>query len=73
MSEDSNKKDKKLDLNKVEEPATEYSLEKKTDDSELHPILVQLLEKSKKQHEQGLSFSHEEAMQKIKSKLPFLK
>ncbi|MCZ8197267.1 MAG: hypothetical protein O9267_06655 [Flavobacterium sp.] len=71
MSEDSNKKDKKLDLNKVEEPATEYSLEKKTDDSELHPVLVQLLEKSKKQHEQGLSFSHEEAMQKIKSKLPF--
>ncbi len=73
MSEDSNKKDKKLDLNKVEEPVTEYSLEKKTDDSELHPVLVQLLEKSKKQHEQGLSFSHEEAMQKIKSKLPFLK
>lgn len=73
MSEDSNKKYKKLDLNKVEEPVTEYSLEKKTDDSELHPVLVQLLEKSKKQHEQGLSFSHEEAMQKIKSKLPFLK
>ena len=74
MSEDSNKKDKKLDLNKVEEPATEYSLEKKTtDDSELHPVLVQLLEKSIKQAEAGQVIPHDEVMKRMKERFPFLK
>lgn len=73
MSEDSNKKDKKLDFNKVEEPATEYSLEKKTDDSELHPVLVQLLEKSIKEADEGKTFTHEEVMRMTKERYPFLK
>ena len=73
MSEDSNKKDKKLDLNKVEEPATEYSLEKKTYDSELHPVLVQLLEKSIKQAEAGQVIPHDEVMKRMKERFPFLK
>ena len=74
MSDNSNKKDKKLDLNKVEEPATEYSLEKKTtDDSELHPVLVKLIEKSIKEADEGKTFTHEEVMRMTKERYPFLK
>lgn len=74
MNKSSKKYQEKIDLNKVEEPSIEYNLEKKiTDDSKLHPILVQLIEKSKKNHEEGNVFSHEEAMRRIKLKYPFLK
>lgn len=74
MSDDSNKKDKKLDLNKVEEPSTDYSLEKMaTDDSELHPVLIQLLEKSIKEADEGKGFTTEEVMKRVREKYPFLR
>jgi hypothetical protein len=66
--------DKKQDL--VQEPATVYETEKKSfseDSEELHPILVKLIEKSKKNHEEGNVFSHEEMMRRVKLKYPFLK
>ena len=40
---------------------------------ELHPVLSKLLEKSKKEYEEGNFFSHDEARQIIKSKFSFLK
>jgi hypothetical protein len=61
-------------INKVEEPITEYNVEKNVDqEEELHPVLVKLLEKSIKNHEEGNVISHEEAMRRIKERYPFLK
>lgn len=56
--------------NIAKEPTEIYKVTSKNGvtSEELHPVLVQLIEKSKKEHEQGFSFSHEEAMQKIKLK-----
>lgn len=75
--DNSNKNQKKPDLHKVEEPITEYSLysleNNVVDDSELHPILIQLLEKSVNQAEAGEVFSHEEAMRRINEKIRSLK
>ena len=61
--------------NNAEEPAEAYEVTPKVDsnEEELHPILVQLIEKSKQEHEQGLGFSHEEAMRRIKVRFPFFK
>ena len=61
--------------NTVNEPSEVYETSPSTEanSEELHPILVQLIEKSKKEHEQGLVFSHEEAMSIIKLRFPFLK
>ncbi|MFA9186638.1 hypothetical protein AAGV33_00895 [Flavobacterium sp. FBOR7N2.3] len=58
--------------NIVKEPTEIYEATSKTRvlSEELNPILIQLIEKSKKEHEQGLDLSHEEAMQKIKLKFP---
>lgn len=58
--------------NIVKEPTKIYEAISKTGitSEELNPILVQLIEKSKKEHEQDLDLSHEEAMQKIKLKFP---
>lgn len=58
--------------NIAKEPTEIYEATSKTriTSGELNPILVQLIEKSKKEHEQGLDLSHEEAMQKIKLKFP---
>lgn len=55
----------------VNEPSDIYELSHQTENTieELNPILIQLIEKSKKEHEQGLSFSHEMAMEKIKLRL----
>ncbi len=60
----------------AKEPTTDY--EKATDfsidnEEEMHPILVQLLEKALKESEQGLGIPHEEVMLRIKEKFPFLK
>ena len=55
--------------NTVNEPSEVYE----TTSEELHPVLVKLLEKSIKEHQDGKVFSHEEARQIIKSKFPFLK
>lgn len=73
MSEDSNKKDKKSGLNKVEEPITEYLKNKVADDSELHPILIKLIEKSKQDLKEGKGIPHEVVMRNLKEKYPFLK
>lgn len=79
MSDNSNKKDKKLDLNKVEEPAVVY--EKTTNQSQVDSdaewdkmpdVLKKLLEKGIKESEQGLGISHEEMMKRVKAKYPFL-
>ena len=67
-------KDKEI-KNKLQEPISDYEIgeSSEVDSDEMHPILRQLLEKSIKQHEQGLVYTHEEAMQIIKDKYPFLK
>ena len=61
--------------NMANEPAESYEVMQKNDavQKELHPVLVKLIEKSKKNHEEGNVFSNEEAKQMIKSKFPFLK
>ncbi len=59
---------------KVTEPETVYKSKSEIDnEDEMHPVLRKLLEKSIKQHEQGLVYTHEEAMQIIKDKYPFFK
>ena len=73
MSEDSNKKDKKLDLNKVEEPAAEYSTEKTYANIEDHPLFIKVIEKSIKEAEEGKGSTTEEVMKRVKEKYPFLK
>lgn len=60
----------------VQEPVTEYlKVENSTsdEDEEFHPILIQLLEKAKRESKLGLGISQEEAMLRIKEKYPFLK
>ena len=60
----------------VQEPVTEYlKVENSTSDEEeeFHPILIQLLEKAKRESKLGLGISQEEAMLRIKEKYPFLK
>ncbi|CAN1510881.1 hypothetical protein MCEGE10_00791 [Flavobacteriaceae bacterium] len=59
----------------LQEPATEYiNAENYTseEEEEMHPILIQLLEKAIKESEQGLGISHEEMMRKVKEKYPFI-
>ncbi|HCQ13624.1 hypothetical protein [Flavobacterium sp.] len=73
MSDNSNKKDKKLDLNKVEEPAAEYSTEKTYVNIEDHPLFAKVIEKSKKDLKEGKGIPHEVVMKNIKEKYPFLK
>ena len=61
--------------NKIEEPAEAYEVtpKKEVTSEELHPVLVQLLEKSIKEIEEGKTFTHEEVMRMTKEKYPFLK
>ena len=61
--------------NSAKEPAEAYEVTPKVDSKEevLHPILVQLLDKSIKEANEGKFISHEEAMQKIKEKISSLK
>ena len=69
-----NQSHEKKDINKVEEPITDYKVEKNAfQEEELHPVLVKLLEKSIKNHKEGNVISHEEAMNRIKERYPFLK
>lgn len=64
----------KKDINKVEEPITEYNVEKNAlQEEELHPILVKLLEISIQDSKEGKGISHEEMQKRIKLKYPFLK
>jgi hypothetical protein len=73
MSEDSNKKDKKLDLNKVEEPTIEYNSEKIYANIEDHPLFAKVIEKSMKEADEGKGSTTEEVMQRVREKYPFLK
>ena len=73
MSEDSNKKDKKLDLNKVEEPTIAYNLEKTYANIEDHPLFAKVIEKGMRESELGLGISHEEMKRITKLRYPFLK
>jgi hypothetical protein len=72
MSDNSNKKDKKLDLNKVEEPITEYSAEKTDANIEDHPLFSKVIEKSKKDAAEGKGSTTEEVMKRVREKYPFL-
>ena len=74
--DNSSKKHKKSDsiILKVEEPTIQYNVEEKIyTNIEDHQLFAKVIEKSKKQHEDGLGFSHEEAMRRIELKFPFLK
>lgn len=62
-------------LNRVEEPVTAFekpAAYSSEEEEEMHPVLVQLLEKALKESEQGLGISHEEMMKKVKAKYPFI-
>ena len=71
--DNSNKKDKKLDLHKVEEPTVAYNSEKTYSKIEDHPLFSKVIEKSKKDAAEGKGSSTEEVMNRIKEKYPFLK
>ena len=72
MSDNSNKNDKNLDLNKVEEPITEYSAEKTYANIEDHPLFAKVIEKSKKDAAEGKGSTTEEVMKRVREKYPFL-
>ncbi len=59
----------------VEESEAIYEVtpNNKVTSEEVHPILLQLIEKSKIEIAEGKGISHEEAMKRIKQKFPFLK
>ena len=75
MSDNSNNNDKKLNFNKVEEPNVVYNSSSKIEDRdlELNPILTQLIEKSIKEADEGKTFTHEEALSRIRKKIQSLK
>jgi hypothetical protein len=60
----------KKENKKVEDAAETYGITPKNEETskDLHPVLVKLLEKSKKNHDLGHVFSHEEAMGLYKEK-----
>ena len=61
--------------NKIEEPSEIYEVTQNNEatSEELHPVLIQLLEKSIQEAEEGKFISHEEVMRMMKEKYPFLK
>lgn len=61
--------------NRLEEPAETYEVTPTNEvtSEELHPILVQLLEKSIKEIEEGKTSSHEEVMKRFREKFPLQK
>ena len=75
MSNNSNKNKENPDFYSLEEPAVAYNATPKTEveDSEMHPILIKLLEKGIKEANEGKLISHEEAMRRIKIKIQSLK
>ncbi|MFY7743173.1 MAG: hypothetical protein ACOVQR_11020 [Flavobacterium sp.] len=74
MSKKSNPSHENKHINKVEEPITDYNVEKNAvQEEELHPILIKLLEKSIQDSKEGKGISHEEMQKRIKLKYPFLK
>jgi len=72
MSDNSNKNDKKLDLNKVEEPITEYSADNEiAEDFELNKVLNQMLKIGLNQIELGQTKPHDQVMTEMKLKYNF--
>ena len=66
--------DEKLDS--VQEPASVYEIQSNgttNQSEELHPILIQLIEKAKRESALGLGISNEEMKRRTKLKFPFLK
>jgi len=66
--------DKKKD--EIQEAATNYRSENSSvlnNAEEMHPILKQLILKSKAESKAGMGIPHEEVMQRLKLKYPFLK
>lgn len=61
--------------NRIEEPTEAYEVTPKDEvtSEELHPVLVQLLEKSIKEIEDGKTSSHEEVMKRFREKFPLQK
>ena len=61
--------------NRLEEPTEAYKVTPTNEvtSEELHPILVQLLEKSIKEIEEGITSSHEEVMKRFREKFPLQK
>lgn len=61
--------------NKIEEPTEAYEVTPKmgVTSEELHPVLVQLLEKSIKEIEEGKTSTHEEVMKRFREKFPLQK
>jgi len=61
--------------NRIEEPTESYEVTPKDEvtSEELHPVLVQLLEKSIKEIEDGKTSSHEEVMKRFREKFPLQK
>jgi hypothetical protein len=60
---------------RIEEPTEAYEVTPKDEvtSEELHPVLVQLLEKSIKEIEDGKTSSHEEVMKRFREKFPLQK
>lgn len=56
--------------NIVEEPAEVYEVTPNSEvaSEELHPVLIQLIEKSIKQHDEGKGIPHEEVMRRFREK-----
>jgi hypothetical protein len=61
--------------NIIEEPTETYEVTPTNEvtSEELHPVLVQLLEKSIKEIEDGKTSSHEEVMKRFREKFPLQK
>ena len=61
--------------NRIEEPIEAYEVTPTNEvtSEELHPVLVQLLEKSIKEIEEGKTSSHEEVMKRFREKFPLQK
>ncbi len=74
MSKKPNQNNEEKAINKVEEPKTEYSVDEQIEqEEELHPVLIELLKKSKQQAKEGKGIPHDEVMKRMKEKFPFLK
>lgn len=61
--------------NRIEEPTEAYEVTPTNEvtSEELHPVLVQLIEKGLKEIEEGKTFTNEEVIRMTKEKYPFLK
>lgn len=61
--------------NRIEEPTEAYEVTPTNEvtSEELHPVLIQLIEKGLKEIEEGKTFTNEEVIRMTKEKYPFLK